>query len=192
MCRPKRSRSGRSGLKIIAVSASVFESDRQRALDAGCDDFLSKPFAEETLHAALGRAPGLDWITAPVSSVPPGSAAAGSRREARAPPAGELEALLELSRRGDVLKIRRRLADLLAADPRHAAPRARRRCFTGSPTARPAPEIAIILDSALNTVKKHVQNILLKLGVESRLAAALRAVEILGLPGVDAMCLRAD
>jgi DNA-binding response OmpR family regulator/DNA-binding CsgD family transcriptional regulator len=41
------------------------------------------------------------------------------------------------------------------------------------------PEVAIILDAALNTVKKHVQNILLKLGVETRLAAALRATEIL-------------
>lgn len=55
-----------------------------------------------------------------------------------------------------------------------------------------SPEIAIILDCALNTVKKHVQNILLKLGVESRLAAALRAVEILGLSGVDVLSLRAD
>ncbi len=44
-----------------------------------------------------------------------------------------------------------------------------------------SPEVAIILEAALNTVKKHVQNILLKLGVETRLAAALRAMEILGL-----------
>ena len=50
----------------------------------------------------------------------------------------------------------------------------------------------IILDAALNTVKKHVQNILVKLGVETRLAAALRATEILGLPGVDAARFRAD
>jgi DNA-binding response OmpR family regulator/DNA-binding CsgD family transcriptional regulator len=49
-----------------------------------------------------------------------------------------------------------------------------------------SPEIAIILDAALNTVKKHVQNILLKLGVETRLAAALRATEILGLADTDA------
>jgi len=34
-------------------------------------------------------------------------------------------------------------------------------------------------------VKKHVQNILLKLGVETRLAAALRAREILGTAEVD-------
>ena len=47
-----------------------------------------------------------------------------------------------------------------------------------------SPEIALILGTALNTVKKHVGNILLKLGVETRLGAALRAAEILGLPSV--------
>ncbi len=55
-----------------------------------------------------------------------------------------------------------------------------------------SPEIAVILDCALNTVKKHVQNVLLKLGVESRLAAALRAVEVLGLRGADVLGLRPD
>ena len=43
------------------------------------------------------------------------------------------------------------------------------------------PDIAIILGAALNTIKRHVQNLLIKLGVESRLAAALQAAEILGL-----------
>lgn len=42
-----------------------------------------------------------------------------------------------------------------------------------------SPEIAVILGSAANTVKKHVGNILLKLGVETRLAAALMATEVL-------------
>ena len=48
-----------------------------------------------------------------------------------------------------------------------------------------SPEIALILQAALNTIKKHVQNILLKLGVESRLAAALQAAEVLGISTVD-------
>lgn len=48
------------------------------------------------------------------------------------------------------------------------------------------PEIAIILDCAVNTVKKHVSNVLPKLGAETRLTAALRAVEVLGLPTMDA------
>ena len=55
-----------------------------------------------------------------------------------------------------------------------------------------SPEIALILDCALNTVKKHVQNVLIKLGVESRLAAALRATEVLGLSGADVLALRPD
>ena len=55
-----------------------------------------------------------------------------------------------------------------------------------------SPEIAIILDTAANTVKKHVGNLLVKLGVNTRLAAALRAVEILGLPAVDAEQFRAE
>ncbi|MCW5548791.1 MAG: hypothetical protein KIT44_07490 [Opitutaceae bacterium] len=41
------------------------------------------------------------------------------------------------------------------------------------------PEIAAILSTQLCTVKKHVVNFLPKLGVESRLAAALRAHELL-------------
>lgn len=43
------------------------------------------------------------------------------------------------------------------------------------------PEVAIILQVSHNTVRKHVANILVKLGVESRLAAALNAAELLGL-----------
>lgn len=40
-------------------------------------------------------------------------------------------------------------------------------------------EIATILDSSFSTVKKHVENLLPKLGVETRLAAALKAMELL-------------
>ena len=42
-----------------------------------------------------------------------------------------------------------------------------------------SPEIAIILGSALKTVKKHLQRVYEKLGVETRTAAALLASEIL-------------
>jgi DNA-binding response OmpR family regulator/DNA-binding CsgD family transcriptional regulator len=43
-------------------------------------------------------------------------------------------------------------------------------------------EIAEILGTSPGTVKKQVQAMLEKLGVETRLAAALRAMEVLGLP----------
>ena len=42
-----------------------------------------------------------------------------------------------------------------------------------------SPEIAIILGAALKTVKKHLQRVFEKLGVETRTAAALQASEIL-------------
>lgn len=45
-----------------------------------------------------------------------------------------------------------------------------------------SPEIATILESAPETIKRHVKNFLPKLGVETRLAAALKAMELLGLP----------
>ncbi|MEX0331198.1 MAG: response regulator transcription factor [Puniceicoccaceae bacterium] len=41
-----------------------------------------------------------------------------------------------------------------------------------------SPEIATILESAPNTVKKHAQRIYQKLGVENRTAAAMRAAEM--------------
>ena len=55
-----------------------------------------------------------------------------------------------------------------------------------------SPEVALILHAALNTVKKHVQNILLKLGVETRLAAALQAADLLGLGIVDQTKFRGE
>ena len=38
---------GGGSLPIIAVSASAFEDTQQRALDAGCNAFISKPFKIE-------------------------------------------------------------------------------------------------------------------------------------------------
>jgi DNA-binding CsgD family transcriptional regulator len=46
-----------------------------------------------------------------------------------------------------------------------------------------SPEIGVILTAATTTIKKHVQNILSKMGVENRLAAALVAKELLSSHG---------
>jgi CheY-like chemotaxis protein/DNA-binding CsgD family transcriptional regulator len=45
------------------------------------------------------------------------------------------------------------------------------------------PEIAIIIDASLNTVKKHAINLFAKLGVETRTSAARLALSVLTPPG---------
>ena len=51
-------------------------------------------------------------------------------------------------------------------------------------------EVATILSASLNTVKKHVANLLVKMGAETRLTAALQAAEILELKTVEPTKLR--
>jgi two-component system, cell cycle response regulator DivK len=45
----------RPELPVIAVSAYAFYDDEEKALDAGCDDFLSKPFEKGELLRTLSR-----------------------------------------------------------------------------------------------------------------------------------------
>ena len=46
-------------LPVIALTANAFDSDRQSAFEAGCDDFLSKPVSSElciqTIRKFLGE-----------------------------------------------------------------------------------------------------------------------------------------
>jgi signal transduction histidine kinase/DNA-binding response OmpR family regulator len=53
---------------IIAMSASVIAFDPQIAFDAGCDEFLSKPFLEQDLISRLGRRLALRWIERPATA----------------------------------------------------------------------------------------------------------------------------
>jgi PAS domain S-box-containing protein len=102
-------------LSIVAVSASAYDLDRRACFEAGCNDFLAKPFREQQLWNTIERVLGLTWryeagesrTTCPVAAHPP-------------PPA-EAAAIYELAARGDVVGIRARAEALLASDPRHAA-----------------------------------------------------------------------
>ena len=55
LTRSLRTEAWASSIPIIAVSALALPSDRARAIEAGCDDFVSKPFAPAELRAILTR-----------------------------------------------------------------------------------------------------------------------------------------
>ncbi len=48
-------------LPIMAFSASAFDTDRERALACGMDDFLAKPVSVDSMRQAIGR-----WLGSPV------------------------------------------------------------------------------------------------------------------------------
>ncbi len=49
---------------ILGFSASVFDSDKEDCLRAGCDGFISKPLVVEELFATMRSRLGIEWIYA--------------------------------------------------------------------------------------------------------------------------------
>lgn len=45
-------------LPIIALTANAFDSDRQMAFDAGCDEFLSKPISSDLCLKTIAKVLG--------------------------------------------------------------------------------------------------------------------------------------
>jgi len=42
-------------IPVIAQSANAFDDDRQKCLDAGCSDYISKPIQQEKLIGLLKK-----------------------------------------------------------------------------------------------------------------------------------------
>ncbi len=61
-------------VKIIGLTVSVLESDRQALLAAGCDDFVNKPFKGDILFARMAEHLNLEYIYAELAALPESAA----------------------------------------------------------------------------------------------------------------------
>jgi two-component system sensor histidine kinase/response regulator len=53
-----------AGTIIVALTASVFEDERERVLAEGCDDFVRKPFREDEIADMLVKHLGVQFVYA--------------------------------------------------------------------------------------------------------------------------------
>ena len=65
---------GAPKVRVVATSASVLEHERERCLEAGCDDFLAKPLRTDQIYDCVGRLLNVEFVrdrpltaTAPLS-----------------------------------------------------------------------------------------------------------------------------
>src|SRR5438067_9133304 len=59
-----RAMAGGKELKIIAVTASAMDENRQELLEIGADDFISKPFREGDLFQKIRIHAGVEYVYA--------------------------------------------------------------------------------------------------------------------------------
>jgi signal transduction histidine kinase/CheY-like chemotaxis protein len=92
-------------LKAIVSSASIAQIDRQKSLDAGGDDFLSKPVRVEEFLTLLAQHLQLTWKYAQTELSPHHTASDVPAMALTPPPAADLHILLELARDGLLKKL---------------------------------------------------------------------------------------
>lgn len=103
---------------VIASSASVFEIDRQKSRDAGCDDFIPKPIQSEELLQKIQNYLGVVWITESLDASTRNNPEVG---EIIAPPAAELVTLYQAAQIGDIAGIEEEVSRLRQLAPQYVA-----------------------------------------------------------------------
>lgn len=104
--------------KVIVSSASVAQRDQQMALDAGGDDFLSKPVDARALFKILSTHLGLTWTYEPQAQQL--GQPVDLPTEQVLPPSSVLESLLEIAQQTNIKALRKQLKQLVKSDPAYA------------------------------------------------------------------------
>lgn len=146
-----RAETATATLPFIFLTAKGDKPDVRQGMNLGADDYLTKPVAREDLLAAVQTR--LSRKLAHQAEVESAQANGGSFKPDFSSPQPLAEKLGLTEREAEVL--------LWVAQGKGNA------------------DVGVLLDMAEKTVKKHMTNIFEKLGVESRNAATVRALEIL-------------
>jgi len=107
-------------IPIIAISASVTATERQKSLEVGCNHFLPKPIDEAKLQKVISRLLQLEWIFEKSEDLSLKTSNSSSPQKMMMPPAEELEALYKLAMLGSMRKIRDRANYLEELDSQYA------------------------------------------------------------------------
>ncbi|HYC71035.1 MAG TPA: PAS domain S-box protein [Opitutaceae bacterium] len=102
---------------LIGVSASAHEVNRQASLEAGCVEFLAKPFREEDLFELMERHLGVKWL---ITEAPASETGSPFPHLPHPPQPADAEMLFDLASKGDVIGVRTYAQQLAARDPRLA------------------------------------------------------------------------
>jgi len=105
----------RPELRILALSASVFEMREEPVLKAGCDAFLPKPFKENDLLDDIARLLGLEWQAGKPGEPEPPCSVEQEEDSIVAIDAENLQTLLAMARCGDIIALREEVGRLALA-----------------------------------------------------------------------------
>jgi hypothetical protein len=105
-------------VKIVALTASVFEDERADVVAAGMDDFVGKPYRAEAIYDCLARHLGVQFLreASPEAGTPkePAMLPPGMLATLPAPLRAELRAaLVDL----DVARVDKLIGDVAMLDP---------------------------------------------------------------------------
>jgi CheY-like chemotaxis protein len=103
---------------VIASSASVFEIDRQKSREAGCNDFIPKPIQSEELLEKIQNCLGVVWITELLDELTTNHE---ETDEIIAPPPAELVTLYQAAQIGDIAGVEAEANRLRQLAPNYVA-----------------------------------------------------------------------
>ncbi|MFB2978041.1 ATP-binding protein [Microseira sp. BLCC-F43] len=117
-----RSRDELQHHKIIVSSASVAQADRKMALDAGGDDFLTKPVAANELFNLLATHLHLQWLYETPLETLASSPTTDTEDtvEVILPSSAEIAQLLEFTQNAQLTRLQEHLENLVQTEPKYS------------------------------------------------------------------------